>query len=465
MKRYDLVVVGAGSGGFAAARVATGYGKKVALIDKGSFGGLCILKGCMPSKTLLRSSELAYLAGTSKELGVEVHGLDLDYPGIISRKNKIIKGFVDYRWEEVRSNPRIDFIKGAAEFRLPGEVQVGAEMIQGDRFVISTGSSLFIPPIPGLRETGFITSDEALERIDLPQSLAVLGGGAVAVELGQHFSRMGVKVSIFERRGALLSREDGDIGLALAGYLREEGMEVYTNVFFERISSDGTLKQVEARVDGRPIRFKAEEILVATGRQAALEGLNLEAAGVAYTPKGVVVNEEMQTSVPSIFAVGDATGIYQLTHVAVYQGEIAGHNAFSHAKRKADYRVVPQIIFTDPTFARVGLTEKEAREKGLEVIVAAYPFDDLGKAICTGQTKGFVKMLADARNGEILGVHLLGPEGAELIHAMNVAMSFRATVQQLLEIPHFHPTLSEIFTYPAEEIARKLSQPTHKEVD
>lgn len=462
MKRYDLVVIGAGSGGFAAARVATGYEKRVALIDKGPFGGLCILKGCMPSKTLLRSSELAHLAGTSKELGVAVQGLALDYPGIISRKNKIIKGFADYRWEDVRSNPRIDFIEGAAQFRSPGEVQVGAKVIQGDRFVISTGSTPVIPSIPGLRETGFITSDEALERIDLPRPLAVLGGGAVALELGQHFSRMGVKVSIFERRSSLLSREDGDIGLALFEYLREERMEIYTNVDFERISSDGSLKQVEARVKGRPLCFKAEEILVATGRQAALGGLNLEAAWVAYTPKGVVVNEEMQTSVPSIFAAGDATGIHPLTHVAVYQGEIAGHNAFSDAKRKADYRLVPQIIFTDPTFAKVGMTEKEAREKGLEVIVAAYPFDDLGKAICTGQTKGYVKMLADAGSGEILGVHLLGPEGASLIYGMNVAMRFRATVHQLLEIPYFHPALSEIFTYPAEEIAQKVSHPIHK---
>ncbi len=457
MEQFDLVVIGAGSGGYAAARVAAGHGKKVALIDKGPFGGLCILKGCMPSKTLLRSSELAHLARTADKLGVTVGELTIDYEGIIARKNKIIQGFADYRWQEVISNPHMVFIEGVAQFRSNREVQVDETIIRGEKFVIATGSSLFIPPIQGLHETGYITSDEALELTSLPQSMAILGGGAVAVELGQHFTRMGVKISLLQRSGHLLSSEDEDIGLALGRYFQEEGIDVQTHVTLERVSWDGSLKRIDVRSNGKPKSLKAEEILVATGRQAALPGLNLEVAGVQYTQQGIVVTDELQTTSQPIFAAGDTTGIYQLTHVAVYQGEIAGHNAFSLDKRKADYRIVPYVVFTDPTFARVGLTEKEARRKGQRVLVATYAFDDLGKAICTGQTQGFVKMLADATSGEILGVHLLAPEGAELIHEMIVAMTFRATAQKFLQIPHYHPTLSEIFTYPAEEIAQKLS--------
>ena len=458
MGRFDLVVIGAGSGGFAAARVATGLGKKVALIDKGPFGGLCILKGCMPSKTLLRSAELAHLGKISNKLGVSFKKPQIDYPRIISRKNEIIKGFADYRLQEVISNPNITFIDGLAQFRSPKEVQVGSRIIHGEKFVIATGSDVYIPSIPGLKDFGFITSDDALEITKLPKSLVVLGAGAVGLELGQHFSRMGVKVTILERSGYVLSKEDEDIGTALGQYFQEEGIEVCHHLTFERVSKKGNLKCFEITCQGTPRSVDVEEILMAAGRQPQLEGLNLEAAGVETNGNGITVNDEMETKTPGIFAVGDVTGIYQLTHVAVYQGEVAGHNAFSKQKRKADYRIVPFVVFTDPVFAKVGLTEKEAQQKGIKVQVASYPFDDLGKAICTGQTQGFVKMIADAKTGEILGVHVLGPEGGELIHEMIVAMAYHTTVQQFLQIPHYHPTLSEIFTYTAEEIAEKMSQ-------
>ncbi len=456
MEKFDLVVIGAGSGGFAAARVATGLGKKVALIDRGPFGGLCILKGCMPSKTLLRSAELAYLGRTSSALGVHYKKPTLDIPRIISRKNQIIKEFVDYRWQEVTSNPLITFINESGEFQSPQEMRVGDRILQSDRFIIATGSRIDYPSLPGLEETGFITSDEALEITQLPRSLAVLGGGAVALELGQYFARLGVKVTILIRAQHLLSHEDKDIGTALGQYFQEEGIEIFHDLIFEKVSKDGSLKSLDVSYKGKIKSIKAEEILMATGRLPQLEGLNLEAAGIKTDGQSITINDECETEAPGIFAVGDVTGICDLAHLAVYQGEIAGHNAVSHEKQKADYRIVPYIIFTDPTFARVGISEKAAEQNGLRVLTATYPFDDLGKAICTGQTKGFVKMLADGSSGEILGVQILGPEGAELIHEMNVAMFFRATVHQFLRIPHYHPTLSEILTYPAESIAENL---------
>ena len=456
MKMFDLVVIGAGSGGFAAARVAAGLGKKAALIDQGPFGGLCILKGCMPSKILIRSSELAYLARNSTGLGIQVGDLTIDSQRMVSRKNKIIAGFADYRFQEMKSNPHITFIDGFARFRTPDEVQVGNEILRGEKFVIATGSKVRIPSLEGLKETGFITSDEALELTRMPQSLAVIGAGTIAMELGQYFARMGVEVSILARGDTPLSWEDEEVGRTLERYFIEEGIHIYSNVKFERVSRKGDLKQIEVTVRDQPVRIEAEEILVAAGRYTNFEGLNLDVTNVDYTFQGIGVNDEMATNDSSVFAVGDATGIYQLAHIAVYQGEIAGHNAFSTEKIKADYRIVPEVIFTDPVFARGGLTEKEAKRDGRPVLTASYPFDDLGKAISTGQTKGFVKMLADSVTGEILGVEVLGAEADLLIHEMVVAMHFRATVQQLVKIPHFHPTLSEIFTYPAEEIASRL---------
>ncbi|MBI1821660.1 MAG: dihydrolipoyl dehydrogenase [Nitrospirae bacterium] len=453
---FDLVVIGAGSGGFAAARAAAAIGKTVALIDQGPFGGLCILKGCMPSKTLIRSSELAFLARNSTELGIQVKGLAVDPKQIVSRKNKIIAGFADYRFQEMRSNPRITFIDGFARFQTPDEVQIGRELVRGGKIVIATGSKIRVPSLEGLNETGFITSDEALELTDLPKSLAIIGAGTIAMELGQYFARMGAEVSILARGDSPLSWEDDEVGRTLERYFQEEGIHVYPRVKFERVARAGDLKQVEITVNEKPVRIEVEEILVATGRYTNFEGLNLDVTDVACNAQGIVVNDEMETNVPSIFAVGDATGIFQLAHIAVYQGEIAGHNAFSNQKIKTDYRIVPEVIFTDPIFARVGLTEKEAQKEGRPVLTASYPFDDLGKAICTGQTKGFVKMIADRSTGEILGVEVLGAEADLLIHEMVVAMHFRATAQQLARIPHFHPTLSEIFTYPAEKIAVKF---------
>jgi pyruvate/2-oxoglutarate dehydrogenase complex dihydrolipoamide dehydrogenase (E3) component len=455
--QHDLVVIGAGSGGFAAARTAAALGKSVALIDHGPFGGLCILKGCMPSKTLIRSSEISYLAQHSEELGIQVIGISVDYRKIINRKNKIVAGFADYRFQEMKKNPKITFIDGSARFLSPHELQVGKRQVRGDKFLIATGSKVFVPEIPGLRESGFITSNEALELKELPRSLAIIGGGVIALELGQHFSRMGVEVHLFSRSRYVLSWEDEEVGRGLEKYLEEEGISFHTGAAYDSVSTgeDG-LKALSWHSDGKPDNVEVEEILLAAGREADFDRLNLEIARVEYNDHGIVVNDEMETNVPSIFAAGDATGIYHLAHIAVYQGEIAGHNAFSDQKRKADYRIVPEVVFTNPLFARVGMNEKEARESGRAFIAASYAFDDLGKAICTGQTKGFVKMIADSKSGEILGVVILGAEADLLIHEMAVAMQFRATVQQFLQIPHFHPTLSEILTYPAEEIASKL---------
>jgi mercury(II) reductase len=453
---YDLIVIGGGSAGYAAARVATDRGKRVALIERGPFGGLCILRGCMPSKTLLRSSELAHLAAHSEELGVTAKELAIDYPAIIRRKDAIIQGFVDYRRQEVTRRELLTLIDGEARFLDPHRVDVNDRELTAPRCVIATGSRVFVPDIPGLAEQGYWTSDEALASAALPQRLVVIGGGVIACELGQHFARLGVQVTILERGPHLLRRHDPEFGRALGGYFEEEGITLHTNVQFHEVTRHGRSKMVVISTAGRRLSVHGDEILVAAGRRANINGLDLEAAGVQSGTDGIIVDEQLRTTHPDIYAAGDVTGTFQLTHIAVGQGEIAAGNALDGPVRAADYRIAPDVIFSDPPFARVGLSETDAARLGRPVLTAAYPYDDLGKAICTGQTKGFVKMLADPASGEILGVALLGASAPELIHEAVVAMHYRTTVADLAQIPHFHPTLAEIFTYPAEELAAKI---------
>jgi mercury(II) reductase len=458
---YDLIVIGGGSAGYAAARLATDRGKRVALIERGPFGGLCILRGCMPSKTLLRSSELAHLAAHSVELGVSVKEVAIDYPGVIRRKDAIIRGFADYRRQEVAQRARLTLIDGEARFLDAHRIRVNDLELTAPRCVIATGSRIFVPEIPGLAEQGYWTSDDALASDTLPQRLVVIGGGVIACELGQHFARMGVKVAILERGPHLLRRHDPEFGRALGGYFEEEGVTLYTNVQFHEVTRHGRSKMVvisadDQKQDGRRLSVHGDEILVAAGRTANIDGLDLAAAGVKGNAEGIIVDDHLRTSHPDIYAAGDVTGTFQLTHVAVRQGEIAACNALGGPAQAADYRIVPDVVFTDPPFARVGLSEVDAARAGRPVATASYPYDDLGKAICTGQTKGFVKMLADPATGEILGVALLGASAPELIHEAVVAMYYRATVADLVQIPHFHPTLAEIFTYPAEALAAKI---------
>lgn len=454
MNRFDVIVVGAGSAGYAAARTLGNKGKKVGLIDKGPLGGLCILKGCMPSKTLLRSSEVLQLIRESDELGLKVGAVDVDFPAIMARRKRLVKGFQDYRVQGIHNAPNVTLIQGKARFVSEGAVEVEGLRYEADRFIVSTGSAPMIPEVPGLREAGFITSDEALELTEPPKSMVVLGGGVIALELGQFYARLGTKVTMVIRSGHILSQEDDDVRQGLERYLREEGMEIIPYATPSRVEVVNGKKVLYAKIGESETPIAVDEIFVALGRRPNLEALNLEAAGVE-TRKGLIpVDGHMRTRNPAVYAAGDCVGDYNLVHVAIYQGEIAAQHILG-SSREADYRIVPAAIFTDPNFARVGLSEREAAARGIPVLVGKYEFAELGKAECMGKgaMKGFVKLLADPETGEILGAQILGPEGADLIHELIVAMEFRCTVERLMAIPHLHPTLAEIITYPAEDIA------------
>jgi pyruvate/2-oxoglutarate dehydrogenase complex dihydrolipoamide dehydrogenase (E3) component len=452
--QYDLVVLGAGSGGYAAARTARDLGAKVALIDHGPLAGLCILRGCMPSKAFIASSDALQAARESGALGVRIAGaIGYDMPFIQQRKRALVKEFADYRIEGIETFP---LYRGHAHFVSDGAVEVGGDVrLRAQSFIIATGSSVAPVQIPGLEEAGYLDSDSVLELESIPASVAVLGGGYTACELGQFLARMGAKTTMLIRSNHLLTKSDDDVGNALTKYFREDGIAVIEQTHVTRVEKRGARKIVHYTVGGERLELIVDEIFFAQGRAPNVNGLGLGTAGVDCDPvDGIRVDATLRTNRPHVFAVGDVTGDYPLVHVAIYQGEIAARNAVSGSNEEADYALMSaHTIFSDPQVAHVGMNEKELKRAGIAYCTGKYDFAEHGKAMVLNRTRGFVKMMSRLVTGEILGATVIGPEASELIHEVIVAMTFHATVEQFMRIPHLHPTLSEIWTYPAEECA------------
>ena len=469
MADYDLAVVGGGSAGYHAARVASNQGKSVALIEGAErFGGLCILRGCTPTKTMLRSAEIAQLVRESSELGIETSAPVINWPRIVQRTADLVTEFADYRHDSARGLEHVDIIRDWATFDSPDTIRLSDRTLTADHYVIATGSAPRTPGTesgahpPGLEETGYLTSDDIPLLPELPDSLIVFGGGAVALEFAQLFCRLGIKVTVIQRSPLILSNMDADIAVALTRYLGAEGVTFVTDTWLEKVEAKDGLKTCTVHVDGRVESYSAQEILLAVGRRPAVTGLNCDVAGIECTDGWVDVDDRMRTSNPRVFAGGDvvggpAVGAHQLVHVAVRHGEIIGHNAFNESQLSFDRRLVPEAVFTDPAIGIVGLTDQQAAQSERPILTAIESFEEQGKALTMGQAKGLVKMIADAESGEILGVHILGPEGADLIHEAIVLMHFRATVHDLASIPHLHPTLAEIMIDPAEAIIDQMN--------
>ena len=465
---YDLVVVGAGSGGYAAARTARDLGAKVALVDHGPLGGLCILRGCMPSKAFLASSDALQAVRDAHALGVRIDGaIGADMPFIAARKRALVKEFADYRIEGIETFP---LHQGHATFISDSTLAVGEHThLKAPSFIVATGSSVAPATVPGLQETGYIDSDGVLELEGIPSSVAVLGGGYSACELGQFLARMGAKTTMLIRSDHLLTASDDDIGNALTTYFREDGIHVIERTQITRAEKRGPRKVVHYLQHGEKHELVVDEIFFAQGRVPNVDGLGLATAGVVFDEsRGIAIDATLRTSRPHIFAVGDVTGDYPLVHVAIYQGEMAARNAIKRENEEADYSIVgAHTIFTEPQIAHVGMTEKELAAAGIPHCVGRYSFAEHGKAMCLNTTRGFVKMMSRLVTGEILGASIIGPQGSELIHEVIVAMSYHATVEQFMRIPHLHPTLAEIWTYPAEECAMQcgLREPVDQMIE
>jgi pyruvate/2-oxoglutarate dehydrogenase complex dihydrolipoamide dehydrogenase (E3) component len=453
---FDVAIIGGGSAGYSAASTAQSLGARVAIIDPGPLGGLCILKGCMPTKTILRSSDIMALMRRAKEFGIQSVEPQAHLPDINDRKNKLIKEFSDYRIEQL-NDPRFTLIQERAEFISPHEIRIGDKTLKAKSFIIATGSVIADYPISGLEETGFVTSDDVLKMRAAPESIIVLGAGAVAMELAQFLLRIGVKVTLLQRSSYILSSCDDDLALPVEIRLRKEGMNLYTGTKLLRTEKDKENSVVYFQHEGKEKNVRAQLILQALGRRPNINGLQLESAGVEVQKGRVTVDTKMKTNQPHIFAIGDVNGVHEVVHIAIQQGAVAGFNAMHpENEREVDDRLKASVVFTDPAVASVGLNEKECQASKIAYLKASYSFDDHGKSMCLGETEGHVKLLCDPVSGEVLGGHIVGPEAGELIHEIITLMHFRGTVKDLAEIPHYHPTLAEILTYPAEELLEQL---------
>ncbi|MEO7298190.1 MAG: NAD(P)/FAD-dependent oxidoreductase [Verrucomicrobiota bacterium] len=456
---YDLAVIGGGSGGYAAARTAASAGLKTVVIEGGrEVGGLCILRGCMPTKALLYASDILHLARVSEVWGLKIPKTGFDFAKVMARKDALIKEFADYRHDQLKGG-KFDFLRAKATFKNPHTVALNnGKILTAKYFILSTGSTIAPSPLPHLNEVGCLTSDDALSLKKLPKSLIVLGGGAVAVEFAQFFHRFDVQVTLVQRSEHLVRDFDADAGDELAKVFRREGMTVYSCTRLIDAAKNGNLKCVSFEHEGKTKLVSAEEIFFALGRIPKTASLGLEAAEVTTEYGRIVTNPQMQTTAPHIYAAGDCTGPYEIVHIAIQQGEIAAHNiAHPRQKKSIDYRLLTNIIFTDPQIASVGLTEKAAQSKSIPYLVASYSFADHGKSIIMDAKDGFVKLLANPKSGEIIGGNCVGPMASELIHEIIAAMHKRMTVHELAAMPHYHPTLAEIWTYPTEELAEKIS--------
>ena len=455
MDSFDVVVIGGGSAGYAAASTAQSKGAKVAIVDKGPLGGLCILRGCMPTKTILRSSDVLALMHRAKEFGLSVSNPSADLSLINDRKIRLINEFARYRIEQLNDS-KFTLIEEHASFLSPHQLKVGKRVLSAKNFIIATGSTTAQFPVPGLAEVGFLTSDDVLELRETPESMIVLGAGPVAVELAQFFCRIGTQTTLVQRSDHILSKGDEDLAFPVETRFREEGMEVFTGTKLLRVEKSRYGRTVFFSHEGKEKSATASTILQALGRKPNIDGLNLSAASVNVNQGRIEVDQEMRTNVPHIFAVGDVNGLHEIVHIAIEQGEIAAQNITQENTRQFEERLKLSITFTDPPVASVGLSEKECQQLSILYLKATYPFDDHGKSLCLGETHGHVKLLCSPDSGEIIGAHVVGPEAGEMIHQMVTLMHFRGTVHDLVKIPHYHPTLSEIFTYPAEELAQML---------
>jgi pyruvate/2-oxoglutarate dehydrogenase complex dihydrolipoamide dehydrogenase (E3) component len=456
--RYDFVSIGGGSAGFNAARVAAGLGKRVAVVDGArKLGGLCILRGCMPSKTLIYSAEVLHLAQRGVDFGLKVSPVSADMAAMHRRKNRIVGDFARYRAHQLQSG-RFKFLRGTAHFVDPHTVELDdGRRITSKTFLLSTGSKVSVPPIPGLANVPYWTSDDVLDLDFTPRSVIVLGGGIVACELAQFLKRVGTRVCMIQRSPHILSGHSKESSGVIRKAFEDEGIEVLTDTRIVGVHSARGRFSVSFRRKGRTLLRKADHLFNALGREPATEGLSLKAAGVETAENGrVLINRWQQTSTPNIYAAGDCSGPHEIVHIAIQQAELAArHAAGTKGLRPVDDATLLSVVFTDPQLATIGWNERELKKKGIRYISASYPFDDHGKAILMGAKHGFIKVLADAKVGRILGAEIVGKDAGELIHCFSTPISMRATVQDMHGAPWYHPTLSEIVTYPIEELFHK----------
>ncbi len=448
MTHYDVVVLGAGPGGYVAAIRAAQLGLNTAVVEPKYWGGVCLNVGCIPSKSLLRNAELAHIITKEAKLFGISGEASMDYGVAFDRSRKVADGRVAGVHFLMKKN-KITEIHGYGKFTDPNTLSVdlndgGTETITFDNAIIATGSSTRLVPGTSLSEN-VVTYEEQILSRDLPGSIIIAGAGAIGMEFGYVLNNFGVDVTVVEFLPRALPMEDAEVSKEIEKQFKKLGVKVLTNTKVESIQDDGSTVSVRVSKDGKSDELKADKVLQAIGFAPNVEGYGLEAAGVKLTErKAIGVDDYMRTNVPHIYAIGDVTGLLQLAHVAEAQGVVAAETiAGAETLALGDYRMMPRATFCQPQVASFGLTEEQARDEGYDVKVAKFPLTANAKAHGLGDPSGFVKLIADGRYGELLGGHLIGHDVSELLPELTLAQKWDLTVNELARNVHTHPTLSE----------------------
>ncbi|MDG4594324.1 MAG: FAD-dependent oxidoreductase [Candidatus Contendobacter sp.] len=457
-KRFDrnLVVIGAGSAGLVTAYIAAAVKAKVTLIEKHRMGGDCLNTGCVPSKALIRSAKLLSHIQRSSEFGIHQAEAEFDFAEVMERVQRVIREVAPHDSVERYTGLGVEVIEGTAKITSPWTVDAttaeGTRTLTTRAIVIAAGARPFVPPIPGLEEVGYLTSDTVWNLRELPKRLVVLGGGPIGSELTQTFARLGSQVTQVEMAPRILIREDPEVSALVMERFRREGIRVLVNHTARRFAVENGEKVLIAEYEGQDARIPFDAVLVAVGRVANTAGYGLEELGIPITrARTVETNEYLQTLYPNIYAAGDVAGPFQFTHTAAHQAWYASVNALFRPFRtfKADYSVIPWSTFVDPEVARVGLNEQEAKEKGIPHEVTVYGIDDLDRAIADGEAHGFVKVLTAPGKDKILGVTIVGEHAGDLLAEYVLAMRHGIGLNQILGTIHIYPTLAEANKYAA----------------
>ncbi len=441
---FDLMVIGGGSAGFAAAIKGAELGARVAIVEGGTIGGTCVNIGCVPSKTLIRAAELCYHSAYPAFDGLTACPPPQDWQRVVQQKDELVAALRQGKYVDVMGiYPNITLIRGNARPTGPRAVAVDGQAYSPGKIILAMGASTWAPPIPGLKEAGYLDSTAALDLPALPESMIVIGGGPIGLELAQLFHRFAVRVTLLEALPRITIGEEPEVSEALAGYLRDEGMAVHAGVRILGVERDGNVRRVHTETDGQKYTFEAAEILVATGRRPNTSGIGLEAAGVQVGRRGeVLVNEYLQTANPDIYAAGDVVGDPQFVYVAAYGGGLAAENALTGARRVYDLTALPRVTFTDPQVASVGLTEAQVRERGITVKTTTLGLKDVPRAIAARSTKGLIKLIAEQDTDRLLGAHVLAAEAGEVIQEATLAIRFGLTIRDIVDT--FHPYLTMV---------------------
>src|SRR5213080_4974128 len=437
---FDVIVIGGGPGGYVAALRAAQLGASTAIVEKDRMGGTCLVRGCIPTKALLQSTEIYSLAKAGEAFGLVTGNVGFDWPTAQKRKTQVVDQLVK-GVEGLLKAGGVTSLRGAARLAGKGQVAIDGESITAKDIVIATGSAISRIPLKGAELT--IDSDRILELREVPARLAVIGGGVVGMEFAAMFAALGTKVTVLEMLPQVLPMVDADLVTAYAKHLTGLGGVIQTNAkVTEVVKSKGGL-QVQFSAGGEGGAVDADQVLLAVGRSPYTEGLGAEEAGVKLERGRVVVDPHLRTTADHVWAIGDVIGGIMLAHVASYEGVCAVENIAGHGDRVPDYHAAPNCVYTDPEIAHVGLGEKEAKEKGISVKVGKFPFAAAGRAVTLGQTEGFVKVVADAGSGQLLGAHIIGPRATDLIAEATLAVQNGLTLEQLDRTIHAHPTLPE----------------------